>query len=124
MLKNNTFFNHFLLELSSLWLPKIERKFVVFWIFIEKADFVKIIVFLRKMAIFLVSSFQKSTKFRCQNAFENDIEKKGYKIDFGHRFGFPKTIKMAPKSDVKRSLFRDAMEIARKSSQVNGAHRF
>ena len=79
---------------------------------------------LRKMAIFLVSSFQKSTKFRCQNAFENDIEKKGSKIEFGHRFGLPKTTKMAPKSDVERSLFRDAMGPTRKSSEVNGYHSF
>ena len=78
---------------------------------------------LRKIAIFLVSSFQKSIKFRCQNAFENDIEKKGSQIEFGHRFGSPKTIKMAPKSDVKRSLFRDAMEITRESSEINGSRR-
>ena len=45
MRKNNTFLNQFLLEFSSLWPPKMEGKFVVFWIFIEKADFVKIIVF-------------------------------------------------------------------------------
>ena len=45
MFKNNTFLNQFLLEFSSLWPPKMEGKFVVFWIFIEKADFVKIIVF-------------------------------------------------------------------------------
>ena len=70
------------------------------------------------MAIFLVSSFQKSTKFRCQNAFENDIEKKGSKIEFGHRFGPPKTTKMAPKSDVERSLFRDAMGMVRTSAQI------
>ena len=45
MFKNNTFWNIFFLEFSSLWLPKIERKFVVFWIFVEKPDFVKIIAF-------------------------------------------------------------------------------
>ena len=45
MFQNNIFLNHFLLEFSSLWPPKMEGKFVVFWIFIEKADFVKIIVF-------------------------------------------------------------------------------
>ena len=44
MLKNNTFFNRFLLEFSSLWPPKIEPKFDVFQIFMEKADFVKIVV--------------------------------------------------------------------------------
>ena len=36
MFKNNTFLNQFLLEFSSLWPPKIEGKFVVFLIFIEK----------------------------------------------------------------------------------------
>ena len=45
ILKNNTFFNRFLLEFSSLWPPKMEPKFNVFRIFIEKADLVKIIVF-------------------------------------------------------------------------------
>ena len=59
-------------------------------------------------------------KFRCKKAFENDIEKKGSKIEFGHRFWFPKTTKIAPKSDAKRSLFRDAMELTRKSSETNG----
>ena len=45
MLKNNAFFNCFLLEFSSLWPPKMEPKFNVFRIFIEKGDFVKIVVF-------------------------------------------------------------------------------
>ena len=75
------------------------------------------------MAIFLVSSFQKSIKFRCQNAFENDIEKKGSQIEFGHRFGPPKTTKITPKRDVERSLFRDAMQLTPASSEVNGTRR-
>ena len=45
MRKNKTFLNQFLLDFSSLWPPNMERKFVVFWIFIEKADFVKTLVF-------------------------------------------------------------------------------
>ena len=124
MLQNNTFLHRFLLDVSSFWPPKMERKFIVFRIFIDKADFVKIIVFARKIAIFLVLSLPKSTKFRCQNAFENDIAKKGSKIGFGHRFWGPKTTKIAPKSDAERSLFRDAMQLARKSSQINGYHSF
>ena len=96
---------------------------MVFASLLKKLVLQKSLFFLRKIAIFLVSSFQKSTKFRCQNAFENDIEKKGSKIEFGHRFGSPKPIKMAPKSDVKRSLFRDVMQPARKSSQCNGGRR-
>ena len=46
--------------------------------------------------------------------------KKCSKIKFGHRFWVPKTTKIAPKSDAKRSLGRDAMETARKSSEING----
>ena len=49
MRNNNTFVNQFLLEFSSLWPPKMEGKFVVFWISIEKADFVKIVVFLKEL---------------------------------------------------------------------------
>ena len=52
MLKNNASLNRFLLEFSSLWPPKMEWKFNVFWIFIEKADFVKIIVFLKENCYF------------------------------------------------------------------------
>ena len=35
----------------------------------------------------------------------------------------PKSFKIAPQSDARRSLFRDAMQIAKKSSQTNGARR-
>ena len=52
MLKNNTFLNRFLLEFSSPWPPIMESKFNAFWIFIEKADFVKIIVFLKENCYF------------------------------------------------------------------------
>ena len=89
----------------------------------EKPILWKSLFFHRKIAIFLVLSFPKSIKFRCQNAFENDIEKKGSKIEFGHRFWFPKTTKIDPQSDVERSLCRDAMQLTRKSSQVNGTRR-
>ena len=34
----------------------------------------------------------------------------------------PKSFEIPPKSDAERSLFRDAMQIASKSSQVNGGH--
>ena len=52
MLQNNTFLHRFLLDFSSLWPPKMERKFIVFRIFIDKADFVKIIVFLKENCYF------------------------------------------------------------------------
>ena len=53
---------------------------------------------------------------------KNNIEKKASKIEFGKPFGLPKSLKMGPQSDVKRSLFRDAMEIMRTSAGVNGTH--
>ena len=56
MLQNNTFLHRFLLDFSSLWPPKMERKFIVFRIFIDKADFVKIIVFPKQNCYF--SSFE------------------------------------------------------------------
>ena len=69
-------------------------------------------------------------KNRCENAFEKNIEQKLSKIDLGINFGLPKppkiaskTSKIALQSDAERSLFRDAMKIARKSSEVNGTHR-
>ena len=58
MRKNNTFLNQFLLEFSSLWLPKIKGQFVVFWIFIKKTDFVKTIVFPKENCYF--SGFELS----------------------------------------------------------------
>ena len=98
---------------NSLFVGSLSKKLIL-W---------KSLFFHKKIAIFLVLSLQKSTKFRCQNAFENDIEKKGSRIEFGHWFWLPKTTKIAPKRHVKRSLFCDAMELARKSSKINGRRR-
>ena len=121
MFKNNALLNRFLLEFSSLWLPKMEAKFNVFRIFIE--NLLKPLIFQWKIAIFLVLNLQNWGKFRCKFWFENYIGKNRSQSEFGHRFWPPKTTKIAPKSDVKRSLFRDAMETARKSSQGNGPRR-
>ena len=52
MLKNNVFCNGILLEFSSLWPPKMNPKFNVFRIFIEKADFAKIIAFPKENCYF------------------------------------------------------------------------
>ena len=84
----------------------------------------KSLFFLKEIAIFLVLSLPKSTKFRCKNPFENDIEKKGSKIDFEHRFWLSKTTKIAPKSDAKRDLFCDVMDLSWESSEINGTHSF
>ena len=58
------------------------------------------------------------------------LQKHLAKIDFGLRFGLPKPPEIPPKSfkiplesDVERSLFRDALGLAKKSSQGNGNRR-
>ena len=73
-------------------LRKVERKMVVFWIFIEQPDFVKVIVFLKENGF--VVSFQNWIKFRCKFFFENYIGKNGSKIEFG----FPKPSKLFQKA--------------------------
>ena len=78
---------------------------------------------LRKIIIFLDRSLEKSTKIGWSNAETNNVEQKSSKIEFGKPFGFPKPLKTSPIGDVKQSLFCDAMEMVRKSSQVNGAQR-
>ena len=90
---------------------------------LPKTQFLRKSLFsLGKIIIFLVRSLEKSTKIGCSNAIKNNIEKKNSKIEFGKPFGFPKSLKMDSRSNVKRSLFCDAMETARTSSQVNGNH--
>ena len=66
-------------------------------------------------------------KKRCQNTFEKNIETKPLKSRFLPPFGPPKTSQNRPKLEknrkkmgLERSLFRDAMETARESSEVNG----
>ena len=77
--------------------------------------------------IFKVSGLKKSTQNRCQFAFEKASKKNSPKIDFGVDFGLPKPPQIAAKStqdakkeDLERSLFRDAMQIAKKPSKVTG----
>ena len=76
MLKNNASLNRFLLEFSSLWPPKMEWKFNVFWIFIEKADFVKIIVFLKENCYFSGFELPKIDKISMSKCFRKLHRKK------------------------------------------------
>ena len=48
--------------------------------------------------------------------------KNASKIEFWPPCWPPKSSEIPPKSDAERSLFRDAMETAKKSSEVNGGH--
>ena len=80
----------------------------------------KCLFFLRKINVFLIWSLQKSIKIRYRNDFKKNIEIKASEIWFLGPCWPPKTSKIGLKSDVKRSLFRDAMELTRKSSEING----
>ena len=62
-------------------------------------------------------------KTHSKKTLKKDLEK----IGFGFRFGFqkppqnpPKSQKNASQSDVERSLFREAMETAPTSAEING----
>ena len=106
MLKNNTFLNQFLLEFSSLWLPKIEGKFVVFWILIEKADFVKIVVFPKGNCYFSGFEFPKlGQNFDVNFCSKITSEKMALKSNLGIDFGFPKPPKLLQKAMLNEACF-------------------
>ena len=79
---------------------------------------------LGEIAIFQVRRLKKTNKNRCKSALQKNIKKKGSKIEFWHPFWSPKTSKIAPPSNAKPSLFRDAMQTTCNSSQINGRHSF
>ena len=125
MLQNNTYLDSNFERIFYVLAFESEGKIEQFAYFYRKRAFCKNHCFpLRKITIFLVRSLEKSTKIGCSNAMKNNIEKKASRIEFGKPFGFPKSLKMAPQSDVKRSLFSDAMDLTRNSSETNGRHNF
>ena len=68
---------------------------------------------------------EKRLKIDANIDLEKNIEKKPQKSIFPSKLAsqnLPKSLKIGPKSDVKRGLFRDAMETMRNSSEVNGTH--
>ena len=76
------------------------------------------------------ADFQKSPKNRFNNALDEGIAKSFPKIDFNLHLDLPKPPQVPPKSirdankwSLERVWFRDAMEIARKSSESNGGRR-
>ena len=73
-----------------------------------------------KIAIFVGWSPHKSIKNRCKNDIKKNIEKKDSKIEFWPPCWPLKSLEIPPKSDAERSLFCDAMQLAKKASQGNG----
>ena len=119
---SNTVFHRFFLVLASENVPKS----MIFSIILKNVDFVKIMVFLKENWCFSGFELSKNDQRSMPTPFEKQLEKNLPKFDFGIIWAspkFPKNTKIAPRSDVKRSLFRDAMELTRKSSEVNGGRR-
>ena len=78
----------------------------------------------------MVRPSKKRPKMDAKTHSQKTSESNFQKIGFGIHFGLPKPFKIAsksrkiaPKSDAERSSFRDAMEIARTSAEINGTHR-
>ena len=120
---NNTFLNSIFEWIFFVLASENEGKIEQLAHFYRKRNFCKNHCFpWGKIIIFLVRSLEKSTKIGCSNAMKNNVKKKASKTEFGKPFGLPKSLKIDPKSDVKWSLLRDAMEPMRNSSQANGRH--
>ena len=69
---------------------------------------------------------EKRLKIDANIDLEKNIEKNPQKSIFPSKLAspnLPKSLKIGPKSDVKRSSFRKAMEITPESAQVNGPQR-
>ena len=98
-----------------------------FHYFFENVDLVKIVLPSRRNCYFSGSEPQKNDqKSMPKRARKKDRKNTSQKSILASILGsktLPKSIKIPPKSDVGRSLCRDAMEIARKSSEINGNHR-
>ena len=76
----------------------------------------------RKIAIFQLSSLQKSLKKSMRKQYQKKHRKNASKIEFWPPCWPPKSFEIPPKSDAERSLFRDAMQLASKSPEINRPH--
>ena len=106
----------------------MEPKSMFFHYFFENVDLVKIVLPSRRNCYFSGSEPQKNDqKSMPKRARKKDRKNTSQKSILASILGsktLPKSIKIPLKSDVKRSSFRDAMQTARKSSQLNGNQAF
>ena len=121
------FQTRFFIVFFSFWPPKMEPKSMIFCIILKNVDFVKIIVFLKENCYFSGFEPSKNDQKSMPTSHSKNSSKKTSQNSILGPFCPPqnlrKTTKIAPRSDVKRSLFRDAMQTAKKSSEVNGNRR-
>ena len=78
-----------------------------------------------KLLFFMFRASEKRFKIDANIDLEENIEKNTQKSIFPSKLAspnFPKSLKMDPQSDVKRSLFSDAMDLTRTSPETNGRH--
>ena len=126
--KNTWFSTLFFLDFSSFWPPKTKPKSSFFRYFFENVDFVKILLPSRRNCYFSGFGPRKINIKSMQNRIRKKHRKKHHKNRFRPPFWFlkptkicPKSFKIAFQSDAKGSLFRNAMEITRTSSEINGS---
>ena len=120
------------IEFSTFWRPKTKPRFSGFRYFFDNADFMKIIDFFQEKQWFLRFGAFKNpcaidAKARSKKASPKNLLKTTFGVDLGLRKPpkiIPKTFKIPSRSDVERSLFRDAMQLTRASAEVNGARSF
>ena len=78
-----------------------------------------------KLLFFTFRASEKRLKIDANIDLEKNIEKNPEKSIFPSKLAspnLPKSLKMDPQSDVKRSLFSDAMDLTHTSAEINGAH--
>merc|ERR1712078_874890 len=125
--KNACFLIQSFLEFSRFSPPKMKPKSVFFHYIFENVDVVKIVLPSKRNCCFSGSEPQKndhkSVPKRARKKDRKNTSQKSILASILDSKTLPKSIKIPPKSDVKRSLFRDAMQTARKSSQGNGSRR-
>ena len=120
--KNACFLIQSFLEFSRFSPPKMKPKSRFFHYIFENVDVVKIVLPSKRNCCFSGSEPQKNDhKSVPKRARKKDRKNTSQKSILGSKT-FPKFIEISPKSIVKRSLFRDAMELVRKSPQVTGRH--
>ena len=104
-----------------------EAKIKVFlWLFRKRRFYENRAPVEAKLLFFMFRASEKRLKIDANIDLEKNIEKKPQKSIFPSKLAsqnLPKSLKIGSKSDVKGSSFRNAMDLARKSSEINGPQR-
>ena len=114
-------------RIFSILASENEAKIKVFlWLFRKRRFYENRAPVEAKLLFFMFRASEKRLKIDANIDLEKNIEKKPQKSIFPSKLAsqnLPKSLKMDPQSDVKRSLFSDAMELTPESAEVNGPQR-